>query len=118
MNASAPAKGGAAIHASGWIVAPIAPMIASEIMAAIGPNLFIRQPDEYPSGYYPASGLHYLAILGTELAVREDEGRFFQRHGVFWELVSFDQYLDAFFQNPDLSLLDAMASAVGYRASF
>jgi hypothetical protein len=88
------------------------------VMAAIGPNLFIQQPDEYPGGYYPASGLHYLALVGAELAVRENERRFFQRHSVFWELVSFDQYLDAFFQNPDVSLLDAAASTVGYRASF
>jgi hypothetical protein len=88
------------------------------VMAAVGPNLFIRQPDEYPEGYYPASGLHYLALLGAEVAVRENERRFFQRHGLFWEAVSFDQYLDAFFQNPDVSLLDAVASTVGYRASF
>jgi hypothetical protein len=92
--------------------------LGTGVMAALGPNLFIQQPDEYPGGYYPGSGLHYLALAGVEVAVRENERRFFQRHGVFWEFVSFDQYIDAFFQNPDVSLLDAFASAVGYRASF
>lgn len=92
--------------------------VGAGVMAALGPNLFIRAPDEYPGGYYPASGLHYLLLAGAELSVRENEGRFFQRHGVFWELVSFDQYIDALLQNPGVSLLDAVSSAVGYRASF
>jgi hypothetical protein len=87
-------------------------------LAASGPNLFLKQPASYPAGYYPATGFHYLLLVGTEVALRMPEGSPVVRHSVYCELVTLNQYFDALIQNRQSRMVDGIASALGYRASF
>lgn len=79
-------------------------------------STFVQQPDVYPSGYYAPSALGALLLFGTELALRQSG--LLLRHGVYVEVVTINQYLDALTQNKEFSLFQAFSSAVGYRASF
>lgn len=78
---------------------------------------FRTQPSIYPKGYYPANGVQFLALLGTEFAFRTDGTGTIRRHGVYAEAVVVNQYLGAILKNRDLPLLDAFSASFGYRMS-
>ena len=88
---------------------------ASWLLGAFGDNLFFEQPEVYPSGYYRPSALHALAFVGVEVALRAERS-LVRRHGLFFEAVTINQYLDAVLQNRSMRLLSAFSSSFGYRA--
>ena len=92
--------------------------LGAGVLAASGKNVFLSQPDVYPSGYYAPTALHYFLLFGAEAALRQHSDRFFTRHSLFVEAVTIDQYLDALQQNREFQLYDAFSTAFGYRASF
>jgi hypothetical protein len=82
-------------------------------------DLFVGVPEHYPtSDYYPPTALHWTAHLGTELDYAPRVGPF-ERHGLYFELVALDTYIFGYFENPEtLDPVDAIGSAIGYRAAF
>lgn len=88
------------------------------VMLASSSGLFVKQPDVYPEGYYPPNALHFVALLGLELALRPDAGQFATRHALTLEVVTLHQYLDAIAQNPSMSPLSGFSTAVGYKLGF
>lgn len=96
-----------------WLIVPL--YVGGGLLGVFGERLFFEQPDVYPPGYYQPNAAHGLAFAGLELAVRDDRARL-KRHGLFVEVVTINQYLDALIQNRSLRLLDAFSVSLGYRA--
>ena len=92
--------------------------VGGGVLVARGPDVFVRQPDVYPPGYYPPTGLHALVLVGSEVGLRVGQPGLIQRHSLYVEFVSFDQYLGALTDNRQFRLYDAFSAALGYRASF
>ena len=88
------------------------------MMIAQGKNLFVEQPSVYPAGYYAPTAVQAVALVGLEGGARGREGDYLVRQSVFFELVTVNQYIDAFLDNKQARLYDALSSLVGYRASF
>jgi hypothetical protein len=100
----------------GWSLVPVE--IGAGIMYAFGDQYHITLPDEYRSGYYPPTALHWLAHVGIELAWEPRHG-FFTRHAVFYRATTLDTFATSYLENPDrLDLVDVLSSAIGYRVEF
>jgi hypothetical protein len=87
------------------------------VLGVFGDNLFFRQPAKYPADYYAPTGLHALAFVGIEAGMGSSSKAFIERHALFVEAVTINQYLDAFVQNLSMLLFDAFSLALGYRVS-
>lgn len=92
--------------------------VGGGVMVAQGKNLFVEQPAVYPAGYYSPTAFQALGVLGLEVGARGREGDYLVRQSMFFELVTINQYIDAFLDNKRARLTDAFSSLVGYRASF
>jgi hypothetical protein len=96
-----------------WLIVPL--YLGGGLLGAFGDSLFFEQPEVYPSGYYRPSALHALVFAGLEVALRADQS-LFKRHGLFVEVVTINQYLDAVIQNRTMRLMSAFSTSLGYRA--
>jgi hypothetical protein len=92
--------------------------VGGGMMFASGPNIFIEQPAVYPAGYYAPTAVQALALTGLEVGARAHEGDYLTRQSLFVELVTINQYIDAFLDNKRARFLDSLSTLVGYRASF
>lgn len=95
--------------------------VGGSLLYAFGSEYFTRLPDRYQridQHYYPPTALHWSAQLGLELDFVPRRGAV-ERHGLYYELVTLDSYIDSFFKNKStVSLVDVFSSSVGYRAAF
>ena len=83
-----------------------------------GEDYFVRLPERYASGYYPPTGLHWTAHIGTEIDY-VPRGGLFERHGVYAELTTVDTLFFAYVENrATLGVVDAVGLGFGYRAAF
>lgn len=91
------------------------------LLYAFGGEFFTRLPARYQridTNYYPPTALHWMVQLGLELDFAPARG-FAERHGVYYEVVTFDSYAVSYLENPDrVRLVDVLASTVGYRLAF
>jgi hypothetical protein len=98
-----------------WRLRPLTLGVA--VSYAPGDRFFIRNPDRYPSGYYP---------LPTALRASVQAGGTFGRStgpfsevALYWELVAVDVPLAYWVQNPGvLRARDVISLALGVRAAF
>lgn len=92
------------------------------LLFTFGDGYFITAPDryqKYSANYYPPTGVHWMAHVGIELDWLPHEDNLFERHGLYWEVRTLDTFLFSYVENPrTLSPLDAVASAIGYRAAW
>ena len=95
--------------------------VGASLLYAFGSEYFTRLPDRYAridQKYYPPTALHWSAQLGLELDYVPARGAI-ERHGVYYEVVTIDSYLDSLFQNSSrIGLTDVFSSSVGYRLAF
>lgn len=91
------------------------------LLYAFGSEYFTRLPARYKriaAGYYPPTALHWSAHLGLELDYVPARGKF-ERHGLYYEVVTIDSYLISYLENSKaLHLVDTFASSIGYRCAF
>ena len=92
------------------------------LLFTAGDGYFLRTPEryhQYDKRYYPPTGVHWMAHLGTEIDFLPSEGSFIERHGFYAELRTLDSYLISYIENPKtIYFREVVASAVGYRAAF
>jgi hypothetical protein len=95
--------------------------IGGSLLYAFGSEYFTRLPDRYAridQKYYPPTALHWSAQLGFELDYVPARGAI-ERHGLYYEAVTIDSYLDSLFKNSGrVGLTDVFSSSVGYRLAF
>jgi hypothetical protein len=92
--------------------------VGGGMMFASGPNVFIEQPAVYPAGYYAPTAVQAIGLVGLEVGARGHLDDYLTRQSLFVELVTVNQYVDAFIQNERARFLDSLSTLVGYRASF
>lgn len=95
--------------------------LGAGLMYAFGREYFTVVPARYrriDTNYYPPTTLHWMVQLGLELDYAPERGPF-ERHGLFYEVVTLDSYAVSLIENPKrVRVIDVLASTVGYRVAF
>ncbi len=88
------------------------------VLYAIGDQFEFRYPDRYSSGYYRPTAFHFQAFLGAGVDWVPDSS-VLERVGLYYQISSIYPFMADYIDNPDqLSIDDALASTIGYRAAF
>lgn len=94
----------------------------ANLLFTAGNGYFLTVPEryrQYDKRYYPPTGVHWMAHLGTEIDFLPPENSFIERHGFYAELRTLDTYFVSYIENPKtVSFREVLASALGYRAAF
>lgn len=95
--------------------------VGVDLLYAFGDSYFVRVAERYrriDETYYPPTALHWGVHLGAEVDWIPPAG-FVERHGLYYEAGTVDTFLFAYAENPDrLTVWDALASTIGYRAAW
>jgi hypothetical protein len=95
--------------------------VGEGLLYVIGDRYFVRAPDGCDSiqSCYRPTALHWTAHLGTELDWLPPAPGFFERHGAYVELTTFDTFIFGYLENREtVAVTDAVATGFGYRAAF
>lgn len=102
-----------------WRLVPLT--VGAGLLYAFGGEYFTRVPARYrriDTRYYPPTALHWMLQLGLELDYAPASGPF-ERHGLYYEVVTLDSYAFSLFENPSrVRVIDVLASTIGYRVAF
>jgi hypothetical protein len=95
--------------------------VGAGLLYAFGGEYFTQVPARYrriDTNYYPPTALHWMLQLGSELDFAPARGPF-ERHGLYYEVVTIDTYAVSRLENPDrVRVIDVLASTIGYRVAF
>jgi hypothetical protein len=82
--------------------------LGTGVLFSLDEDTFIQNPDKYPDGYYPPTGMMVAPYAGVEYQ--------YQKHGWFAEITTNDFYMELYLRNRRyLSLSDVTTYGIGYK---
>lgn len=90
------------------------------VLFALGDQFFLRVPERYHDRrYYRRTAMHWLATLGTELALPFRSPHIPLQHALYAELSALDDYLFSWLKSAStVSFASIFSTTLGYRVRF